>query len=320
MSKRTKIPLKVQEEVMFRSKGLCYCKQPGDQIHHINEINTDHSFDNLVLVCFKHHDEASLKGGLKRRPSKTLIKRLRDELYKNNEEQRRIELKHYDKQLKKVSEENLLRAALDANIIMKIIDAKEAFGTHRDWEKRSDTLWNLRKYSEYSGLRVSDEIINFISQVVGYTRSGMKSDFSDGIFYLIMDFFPYSENKEDEIKIIEIAKRCSHAGSNIVYDAFIYLGNFAVASSGLEILKFVYRRGKDLGIKEICQNVLSEYSDLEHHLNRKERTDLEDSKRMLQAFKNDLDKRGVGVPDDLDKNLWKLIDSHRNKGRIEESK
>jgi hypothetical protein len=315
--KRIKIPPKTEDEVMFKSNSLCYCRKQGDQIHHLNGNPADNAFENLILLCFDHHHEATVIGGLKRRLSIKQLKRKRDDLYYENERKQRMELAHFGKQLKKVSEENLFRAALDANIVMNLIELKRKYYGEVDWKKRSDVLWELRKYSDCTSMRVSHEVINFLKDVAAQTRAGMTSDTSDSLVNIILEFFPYSENAKDKKSIVEIGMRCSRIGANITYDALIHLGNFAVASSGLEILKFVYKRGQELKLNQLSKSVLKDYSELTQHLLRPERNDLGDAQRLLEAFKNDLNKFGIGMPDDLDNDLIQTIDLHRGKSHIE---
>ncbi len=296
--------------------GYCYCRKPGVHIHHIDLEKTNHDFDNLVMICFEHHDDASVKGGLKRRPNATQIKMMRDQLYLDNDEKRKLELEHYNKQLKTVSPKNLRQAAMDANIIMKWIDLREGFFDEPDWGKRGERLYKFQRYSEYSSLYTKQYAINFAVELSSWTRNDMPWGFAYGIESLILDYFPFSEEEDDRPKVIELCKKCAHAAANIVYDASLYLNDLSVASVGLEILKYVYRQGVELGIREVSDAVLEEYVDLKQHLDRPERNDLTDSKRLLQVFKDDLDKRGLGFPNNIDRDLWEKICVQRDEKKI----
>ena len=55
---RVKIPKATEDDLMLKSKGNCYCGKRGDQIHHIDGDPSNNNFDNLVLLCFDHHDDA----------------------------------------------------------------------------------------------------------------------------------------------------------------------------------------------------------------------------------------------------------------------
>lgn len=314
---RIAIPKKIEREVLYKSKMLCYCRKKGVHIHHLNGDRTDNNFDNLIFVCFKHHNEAEIKGGLEKRPDVLLLKRYRDELYEQVAAERKIDLQHYKQQLRKVTEENLFQAALDAGVVLEIAEIRTKYFEFLDVGKRSDALDALGKYVSFASLRVCSVVIDLLSEAATHTRLGFTSDTTDGVFFRVMDFFPYSERPQDKKTVIEIAKRCSRIGANISYDAFIHLRNLATATSGLEILKFVYRRGADLKIPEICDQVLKDHAELARHLDRKERTDLGTSQRLLKAFFEDLNKHGVRLPDDLEKDLRDLVDTHRGKGHIE---
>ncbi|MES2398082.1 MAG: HNH endonuclease signature motif containing protein [Bacteroidota bacterium] len=308
---RIKIPKKTDDEVMAKSLGKCYCGKHGDQIHHIDSDPSNNDFDNLVLLCFDHHHDASLKNGLKKQLSHSQLKQRRNEFYKQNEKKKDIELKHYSNSLKKISEENLFRASLDAGIVLEIIKINSEFFAISDWKKRQEILSKLDIFSEHSSLRISNEIFKFCDELSNHTRVGMPVDISDNIFSLIMTYFPYLNNIKEKKVITEMAEKCANIALGIVYDAFIYLGNMAVACSGLEILKYLYLRGKELKIETLKEMVLNQYNELEGHLNRPERTDLETAKSLLKLFKNDLDNRGLDYPEGMKGEMFRLIEEHR---------
>jgi len=56
---RTPIPASIRHKVWDRANGHCeYNGGPHEgrlQIHHINGDPSDHSLDNLILLCEKHH-------------------------------------------------------------------------------------------------------------------------------------------------------------------------------------------------------------------------------------------------------------------------
>lgn len=313
--KRVKIPKKTEDDVMYKSRGNCYCGKRGDEIHHIDKNPANNDFDNLVLVCHDHHDEASVTNGLKKRLSPSQIKKRRDDLYKQNEEKSRMELKHYSTTLKNLTDENLYRASLDAAITVEIIKIGREYNLEQDWSKRSEILWKLRMYSDRSSMRISHEIIDFLSRASDYARAGMPVEVADTILNIILEYFPYPENPKDKKLTLKIADTCGHIAFGISYDAFIHLGNLAVAGSGLEILKYLYSRGKELNIKEISEVALKQYSELERTLQRPERNDLETSKRLLKVYKEDLDKHGLGMPDDIPEDLYHLMEEHRKEPR-----
>jgi hypothetical protein len=312
---RIKIPRKVEDDVMFKSRGKCYCGKRGDEIHHIDGNPANNDFNNLVLICHDHHDDASVKNGLKKRLSPTQIKQRRNDLYAKNEVKSRIELKHYKSTLKKITQEDLYRAALDANIIVEIIKVSSEFHEERNWEKRSEIIRKLRKYSEHKSIRISNEVFEFLLDVSGYTRGGMTSDISGWILSIIIEFFPYSDNPKDKELIINIAETCGNIAFGISYDAFIHLGNLAVAESGLEILKYICNSSKALKIPEMRNITLHQYSELEETLQRPERNDLQNAKRLLKVYKNDIDTHGLMTPNDLPSDLFLLTMEHQKEAQ-----
>jgi hypothetical protein len=315
MKKRIKIPNKIGDEVMIKSQGRCYCGKRGDQIHHIDKNPSNNDFDNLILLCYDHHHEAEVIGGLKKKLTLNQLKKRRNDLYVQNEKRNRLELKHYSSTLKKITDENLYRASIDASIIIEIIKINSEFQLESDWGKRSEILWKFKMYSEYSGIRVSHEVIQFLYDITYLTRSGMPSDVSGTILNLIFEYFPHPENKIEKKQTIKIAEMCSNIGFGIAYDAFLYLNNLSVACNALEILKFIHLKGKQLKLTEISKFTQKQYAELERNLDRKERDDLENAKRFLKLFKDDLETPGLihpNLPDDLHRLMIKHLQKTGN--------
>lgn len=315
--KRPPIPKKIENEVMFKSRGLCYCGKRGDDgIHHIDKNPANNTFDNLVLVCEEHHDAAHVMYGLKKRLSPKQIKMRRDALYKKNDEKDRLELKHYSSTLRKITDETLFRSSLDASIVLEIIKIKSKFFEETDWKKRYDILWELKKYSDYSNIKISHQVFKFFAQLSSHTRGGMTASVSDAIMELTLDYFPYPKTAKEKKLASELAVICGHIAFGIAYDAFIHLGNLAVAGSGLEILKFLYMRGKELKIPAITEIALSQHSKIENSLQRPERgNELDNAKRFLKEYKKELDAPGIHIPDNMPQDLFNLIQEHQKKSR-----
>ena len=39
-------------------RSCCLCRRRGDHLHYLNRDPDDQRFENLVLLCFVHHEEA----------------------------------------------------------------------------------------------------------------------------------------------------------------------------------------------------------------------------------------------------------------------
>ncbi|MGE0568221.1 MAG: HNH endonuclease signature motif containing protein [Bacteroidia bacterium] len=319
MAKRIPIPKRTENLVMDRSEGKCYCGKRGHQIHHIDGNNSNNDFDNLAFVCIDHHDDATIVLDKSKRIIKRLtpiqLKAARDKQYREIEKRKEVALKHYKATLKHISDENLYRASLDANIIIEIIKIRERCSEVHDWEKQEEELRKIRMFSEHSSLRVAREVIDFMNHLAGLTRGNMPSDFSDLIESITLDYFPYPENAKEKKVVEELAEDCANIATNIIYDAFIYLGNFAVASSGFLILKYLQLKSKSYKSPKIAQIVLNHYKELEQHLDRPERPDLEKAKSILKIFKDDLNKHGLAYPAAMPSEMFHTITEHRKKAR-----
>jgi len=308
---RLKIPQKTQDEVIVKSRRKCYCGKEGDQIHHIDGNPSNNDFDNLVFLCYKHHNEFETKGGIRKRPTPNQLKKLRDKHYEQND-RKHNELKHYTATLKKITDENLYKASLEANIIIEIIKIKDEYYKTTDWKKGAEVIEKLALYEEYAGVRAIGDIFDFLTSLSYLTRNDMPVDISYLISSLTRGYFSSHSVKERKTKI-ELAEVCANIAFGIIYDSFIYLCNMAVATHGLDILKYLYIEGKRLNENKIINSVLQKYDDLAYTLNRPERKDLENAKALLKIYKDDLDNRGLFIPRAMPTEMFRLVDEHRKK-------
>jgi hypothetical protein len=63
---RTSVPDDVSAEVMYlHDRTCCVCNERGRsiQIHHIDENPSNHSVDNLAVLCLEHHEQTQIRGG-----------------------------------------------------------------------------------------------------------------------------------------------------------------------------------------------------------------------------------------------------------------
>ena len=70
MKKRIEVPPRTAAKVQFLSdRTCCVCRVAGrpTQIHHLDEVPSNHDIDNLALLCCICHDETTIKGGFSRR-------------------------------------------------------------------------------------------------------------------------------------------------------------------------------------------------------------------------------------------------------------
>jgi len=68
--KRMPIPAEIAAKALFQhDRTCCICRQRGKpvQLHHMDENPSNHSFDNLAVLCFDCHHDTQLRGGFDRK-------------------------------------------------------------------------------------------------------------------------------------------------------------------------------------------------------------------------------------------------------------
>lgn len=311
---RKKIPDETQAEVIFKSNRECVVcdnHKRGDHIHHIDGDNSNNKFENLAFLCFDCHNEASLTGSLKKKLTPKTIIKYRDHKYQVVATERENSLKVFNAPITGLTTEDLLTTTKNAVLIIEIEKIKEEYFSV-EWDKRSDIISKLQKYSDHTNFRVAVDVFSFLSFTANQTRGGMTTDVAVSIFSIILNFFPHSDKKEENEKIIELANECSHIAFSLIYDSTIYLKNYDIAMYGLIILKYIYKKGKEKELKQIVDKVNETYNELEQTLQRPERTDLGDALQLTREFKADIKEGTLSFPP-LSDNLMKIIYSDREK-------
>jgi hypothetical protein len=309
-NKSLNIPAKIAAEIQFISnRCCCICQKQGDHIHHLND-KYDHTFPNLALLCFDHHHEASVTGGLKRKLSKEEIIRFRDHHYKVIENRRKKQLGNLNHKVKSLTEETLLSASINALIIVEIAKIKSEY-FDADFSDRQNILRKLNQFNSHLNPRIAFDLFEFFTRISNQTRNRMSYELAFTFHIIVIESLPSLYNKELRKESTVIAQNCIQIGKNVAYDAFIHLRNLAVAMCGLTILKHIYICAKENRMESLKKEVLQNYEDLGATLSRPERDDLENAKRLTKIFKDDLDQWGLNIPP-LPTDLIKLIDEQKS--------
>ena len=311
---RKKIPDEVQAEVIFKSNRECVVcdnHKRGDHIHHIDGDNSNSKFENLAFLCFDCHNDASLTGSLRKKLTAKTIKKYRDLKYQVVATERENSLKVFNAPIIGLTTEDLLSTTKSAIIIIEIEKIKEEYYS-AEWNKRSDIIGKLYKFSDHTNFRIAVDVFYFLSMVAGQTRGGMKTDVALSIYSLILDYFPYSDKEDENEKTIELANECVDIAFSLVYDTTIYLKNYDIAMYGLTILKYIYKKGKQQKLKQLVDKVIETYKEIEQTLQRPERNDLVDALQLVREFKADIEERTLSFPP-LSDNLMRLIYADRKK-------
>ena len=79
---RTPVPPEISAEILFtQNHTCCVCREPGKavQLHHIDENPTNHSPENLAVLCLEDHERTQSRGGFAKKLLAPEITRYRDD-------------------------------------------------------------------------------------------------------------------------------------------------------------------------------------------------------------------------------------------------
>lgn len=152
MNKRKPIPKNIETQVLTASKRrCCLCVFLKDvrvdrkgQIAHLNHDRNDNRFENLVWLCFEHHDDYDSKTSQSKNFTKEEVKKYRDQLYTQTDKQPILD----DMKLEEVVE----RPLTEYDILRKKFP-KELDFTLKKWRY---PLWQVANSPDFFAFKASN--------------------------------------------------------------------------------------------------------------------------------------------------------------------
>lgn len=220
----------------------CMCESSGGlpprprhgQIHHIDSNPSNNDLDNLVWLCFDHHEDAGKQSPAARRMSPELVKRYRDTL---EEKVRR------NQSLKEGPgahpRDEMFQAALDAQVVVEVGKIRYRMETRVD--TRGGAIDATLAFPSSIGYHAREAIIELLDGIAADTRFGLKPDTARHVRHRILDLLTpsvYGGDWEDSPSKTDVAL-CMQAigvGESMAYDGALYLKSPAITEAGCEIL------------------------------------------------------------------------------------
>lgn len=243
MKTRIRIPKSVSALIDLRSNlKCCVCQRRGQQIHHLDGDPANNVFENLALLCFEHHDEATRTGGLGRKLGAETIRLFRKHWYSRVEADLQptanlrtgVGSSTYDETL----------AALAVHEVRKI--SCVAQGCDRPWAKVQQQLEALLPYASHSDFRVRREVLEGLDGLATQTRTGMPGEVARAICGIGSSTMPawnvHAPIRRDALpEELEILEAGLALGTGVAYDGAKYLDDIAVVDAGGDLMARVLR-------------------------------------------------------------------------------
>lgn len=259
--KRVSVPKSLAAKIDFAAdRRCCVCPNPrplGDHLHHIDGDPSNNTIDNLVLLCFRHHDEASRIGGLSRKLTPETLLIYRQEWYDQVIRTRRGSRLSLERLRLPKSDEHLTELILRAVQINEVRQIGLRLSS-TEWKSHAIDLQRLMFFSLQDDLMVRAEVLVALHNLASRTRAGMPTDIALMVSGAAENTLPHcslvapSPRKfsEGEIKLIESA---SDIGGQLAYDGALKLGSLPIVDSGGRLLWHILRLAevtRNAGIKK----------------------------------------------------------------------
>lgn len=306
--RRAKTPKLVAEEVMFRAQmQCCVCAERGDHIHHIDLNPRNNDIDNLVFLCFKDHNEASITSPLQRRLTPELLRKFRDDWYdkvKSDRHPKDDNVNH----MSLGNDEARFQLTMDALIVLEV---RKAFAHHfwDDWAKAEEVLSSLYIYVELAGSPARIAILEGLRSVSDGTRYWMPSQLARQISDLAFDFLPISSlRRKQESPFLDAHLELFRIGveitEDLIYDGAVKLTDLGIVFQGSKLLWQIHLFARLNENKILIEMVEEKYNWLFDTLNR---PGLNNAVRLLRLFFEHVstgDAHLPQIPDELEDEVF----------------
>jgi hypothetical protein len=285
---RSKVPQETADDVMYKSDRLCpVCGELGHQIHHLDENPSNNDPDNLMLLCFIHHDEATSKKKLSRKLSAGLLRKYRNEHYEKIVLKRKPIVRTIDGQSIPQSDDVAFMAALDAIVCVEVEKINAKLST-KDWKLVENTIYNLNSFPRSIGFRARASILDVLYTLSTNTRHNMPLSVARAINNITLNTLPIRSYSETNIVTVsdseqQLLRTGVHIGYDVAYDAIKYLQNIKIVDEGIQIMWYVFSYAHINKVTELENHSLEEFNSLMEVANIHHD---EYSKQLIEIYRN----------------------------------
>lgn len=308
--RRINIPKNTEASVTFSSDRLCCIDQKkGVHIHHIDGNPGNNNFNNLALLCFDCHDEATKTGSLSKKLTPQTILKYREHHYNTIKEKRKSSISIVTKKEAHPTYADNINAAIQGSVLIEIAKIKYEYLSSIQVE-RNDILMKLDAFSAYNFPRVCIELFEFLDQVAYETRAGLSLRSIITITTLVENYFPPEDTKVYKSVILATGSLALKIAFGIIYDTSIYTHKYHSMKQGYDLLHLIYVVSEQLKNKDLRKEADLTLKEIEESLNRPERDDLDIAKEMFSTFNEGFKKNVLIYPQVNDK-LWGYMQTEK---------
>lgn len=289
---RPPVPVKTADKVMYQADLLCcVCESRGSHIHHIDGNPANNFIENLVLLCFDHHNEVSTQGGLQRKLTPGLLRHFRTLLYQKVEAKRRLPRLSRDQIGRgKLTSDEVFQLAIDAVTIREVEHMR--FGLEIDnSESVSTFLSMLGIYVSKSGFRARREILEALWDVAYRTRfprTNQSAHLAKEVVRVTYEAMPIRNTRiPSATKIspeeLELLNYGMEIGLQLAYDGSLYAHDLQIVNAGGELLWKLLRFSRINKLKKLQAEILQEFATA---LDAAKRAGDQDSLTLITLYRN----------------------------------
>lgn len=245
--KRTTIPAHIERAVMVKSRtACCICFRRGHQIHHIDGDPSNNDLDNLILLCFDHHEQASSKQTLAKNLKQDALKELRDNWWAKVEAD--LTPTFTIPITNDISTNSLRMLISDVMTCLEIRKLRSTF-TNSDWDSTNEFVARLGAFQDFAGYEARKMVLIELEDIAAQCRYRMPATTAYVLASTARDHlpgFPAAEGRnelerEADSQLFEIGLQIVDA---LIYDGAVKLNNLGIVETGAELLWQITSRAR----------------------------------------------------------------------------
>lgn len=263
-NRRPKVPRKIADDILFRSdRKCCICRRQGirPQIHHIDGNSSNNDPDNLIPLCPNCHSEIEQKGGSGRDCTQGVLRKYRDDWFKEVVNYRKKKVKS-----KSNKDKIDILVALAQHDVRRISYQIEA--ARFNWEKINSLLQKLFPYGRDFEYDVRSEIIYVTSIVANHTRHCEQKEVIKTLLDVLIESLPiYSIvnplKRKLSNKNIELILRAVEIIHTVLWDTCRYLRDLEITEEGANSLYYILKYARLNKLKKVKKRAMEVFNECE---------------------------------------------------------
>lgn len=259
--RRRRLSKRVRTLITSKSGGkCCICQRRGDQFHHLDSDPSNGHEDNIVLLCVKHHEEASRTSSMSIKLDAATLQVARERLY----EQVTVEnaVHRADPLLRrrgKLDFHRMVEAAQVARARELVVELDTD-----DWGITDRILRRFHRLANEDGEHIRSEALAAVEELTPWVRQGMPLATVGALAEVTGRACIHGNIFSRRTRAVSAAERLlllrgSSCMFSLIHDGAKYRGDLRIVARGAEVLGWILRFSRVNGLRDVERDAMEQF-------------------------------------------------------------